>query len=99
MQFVWQGVFPALTTPFNQRDELDLVVFEKNINAQLEAGVHGLILAGSLGEASTLTMDEKQQLGEFTVSKLNKKVPVIMNIAEGSTSEAIHQAKAAKDWG
>ena len=46
---------PAVTTKFTKDDELDLVTFEKNINAQLEAGVNGIILGGTLGEASTLT--------------------------------------------
>ena len=51
----WKGIFPALTTPFTVNDELDLPMFEKNLYAQLNAGVHGVIIGGSLGEASTLT--------------------------------------------
>ena len=48
----WKGVFPALTTPFTASDEIDLVMFEKNLDAQVHAGVHGIIIGGSLGEAS-----------------------------------------------
>jgi 4-hydroxy-tetrahydrodipicolinate synthase len=58
----WQGVFPALTTPFTIDGKLDLHMFSKNLDAQIEAGVHGLIVGGSLGEASTIRPDEREQL-------------------------------------
>lgn len=51
---------PAVTTKFTDKDELDLDMFSVNIKAQLEAGVSGIILGGTLGEASTLTYDEKR---------------------------------------
>ncbi len=57
MKFDWKGVFPAVTTKFTANDELDLEAFDVNISAQLEAGVDGIILGGSLGEASVLTDD------------------------------------------
>jgi 4-hydroxy-tetrahydrodipicolinate synthase len=97
--FEWKGVFPALLTPFTADDQVDLVMFEKNLDAQVEAGIHGIIIAGSLGEASTLTLAEKESLVKFSVSKLAGKIPVIMNIAEGATREAVLQAKLAKEWG
>ena len=58
MKFEWKGVFPAVTTKFTANDELDFDAFDLNLNAQLEAGVDGIILGGSLGEASTLTQEE-----------------------------------------
>ena len=96
MSFEWKGVFPALTTKFTASDELDLPLFEKNLNAQLAAGVEGIILGGTLGEASVLTTEEKEKLVKFAVEKVAAKVPVIINIAEGSTKEAIRQAELAK---
>lgn len=95
MNFEWKGVFPALTTKFTTDDKLDLALFEKNLNAQLAAGVHGVILGGTLGESSVLTNDEKFELVKFCVDKVNGKVPVVMNIAEGSTAEAVKQASHA----
>jgi 4-hydroxy-tetrahydrodipicolinate synthase len=97
--FEWKGVFPALLTPFTADDQVDLIMFEKNLDAQVEAGIHGIIIAGSLGEASTLTLAEKESLVKFSVLKLAGKIPVIMNIAEGATREAVLQAKLAKEWG
>ena len=99
MSFEWKGVFPALKTKFTTNDELDLPLFEKNLKAQLDAGVEGIILGGTLGEASVLTTDEKEKLVKFAVEKVAGKVPVVINIAEGSTKEAIRQGELAKMWG
>ena len=78
---MWNGVYPALTTKFTSDDKLDLKLFEKNLNAQLDAGVEGVILGGTLGEASVLTHEEKSELVKFTINRVAKKVPVILNIA------------------
>jgi 4-hydroxy-tetrahydrodipicolinate synthase len=95
----WKGVFPALTTKFTNDDALDLPLFAKNLQAQLEAGVHGVILGGTLGEASVLSVEEKETLLRFAVEQTAGKVPVVLNIAEGSTREAVKQAALAKEWG
>lgn len=99
MAVSWQGIFPALTTKFTADDKLDFSLFEKNLKAQLEAGVEGVILGGTLGEASVLSNEEKFELVRFTVQKVAGKVPVVMNIAEGSTCEAIKQAAEAEKCG
>ena len=99
MTIQWTGVYPALTTKFTSVDALDLPLFEKNLDAQLKAGVSGIILGGTLGEASVLTVDEKERLVKFAVEKIQDRIPVILNIAEGSTREAIQQAALAKAWG
>lgn len=62
MSIEWKGVMPAVTTKFTDDDRLDLIMFEKNIQAQLDAGVHGIVLGGTLGEASTLLDEEKENL-------------------------------------
>ena len=90
---------PAVTTKFTADDQLDLEMFSVNINAQLDAGVHGIILGGTLGEASTLTIDEKRILVEHTVDLVNGKVPVVINIAEQSTKDAILAAERAEEQG
>lgn len=99
MAFNWNGVFPALTTKFNSNDTLDFEAFAKNLHAQVEAGVDGVIIGGSLGEASTLSADEKESLVRFAVAELNGRIPVLLNIAEGATREAVQQAQQAADLG
>jgi dihydrodipicolinate synthase/N-acetylneuraminate lyase len=99
MTVKWKGVMPAVTTKFNDLDQLDLAAFEINIRAQIDAGVHGIILGGTLGEASTLTLEEKRILVRKTVSIVDRKVPVIINIAEQSTRSAVEMAKIAEEDG
>jgi 4-hydroxy-tetrahydrodipicolinate synthase len=99
MAIDWKGVFPALTTKFTSRDELDLKLFDKNLQFQLASGVDGIILGGSLGEASVLSFEEKEQLVKFAVGAVEDRVPVVLNIAEGSTREALQLADKAKAWG
>ena len=99
MTVIWKGVMPAVTTKFNDADQLDLEAFEVNIRAQIDSGVHGIILGGTLGEASTLTLEEKRILVKKTVSIADGKVPVIINIAEQSTRAAIEMARIAEEDG
>ncbi len=99
MSIEWKGVMPAVTTQFTANDELDLEMFKVNIQAQLEAGVHGIVLGGTLGEASTLSDEEGRKLTRETVAFVDGKVPVLMNIAEQTTKAAIALAKAAEEDG
>ncbi|MFA6277716.1 MAG: dihydrodipicolinate synthase family protein, partial [Pedobacter sp.] len=95
----WQGVYPALLTPFTENDTIDYPLFQKNLDAQLAAGVDGIIICGSLGEASTLTKEEKAEFLTYTVKAVNGKVPVIINVAEQITSVAIAMAQEAEHLG
>ncbi|HEY0109039.1 MAG TPA: dihydrodipicolinate synthase family protein [Fibrella sp.] len=92
----WEGVYPALLTPFTANDDVDLPLFEKNLHAQLDAGVHGFIIGGSLGEASTLGTDEKIALLHSALDVCESSVPVLVNIAEQATKQAIARAHEAE---
>ena len=91
----WEGVYPAMLTPFTKDDAIDFEMFKLNVNAQLDAGVDGLVVGGSLGEASTLLAEEKWELLRYCKTAMNRPVPVIVNIAEQSTKAAIQIAKDA----
>ena len=91
----WEGVYPAMLTPFTKDDTIDFEMFKLNVNAQLDAGVDGLVVGGSLGEASTLLAEEKWELLRYCKTAMNRPVPVIVNIAEQSTKAAIQLAKDA----
>ncbi len=99
MKFQWKGVFPAVTTKFTADDELDFEAFDLNLNAQIEAGVDGIILGGSLGEASTLTQEDKDALLKHTVAVAAGRVPILMNVAESTTKLAVAAAISARDNG
>jgi len=85
----WQGVYPALTTKFKPDYRLDVAAMEKHFAWQIERGVDGLIVCGSLGENSVLSVDEKLEVLRVGVRVSRGKVPVLMTIAEGSTAEGI----------
>ena len=97
--FKWEGVMPAITTQFDSEGSLSLKAFKNNLAHQIKAGVHGIILGGTLGEASTLTISEKESLLKTTLEQVEGKIPVIMNIAEQSTDQAIVSAKDAETNG
>lgn len=96
---IFKGVMPAVTTKFLESGELDLDLFKVNLQAQLQAGVHGIILGGTLGESSTLNQEEKRILVKETVSYVNAKVPVVLNIAESSTAAALLAVSHAEEDG
>ena len=98
-QLKWEGVYPAMLTPFKDDDTVDFEMFGKNINAQLAAGVSGLIIGGSLGEASTITPEEVKELLIYAKQASNPAVPVIATIAEQSTRQAVKVAQAAESNG
>ena len=95
----WQGVYPAMLTPFKADDTIDFDMFTLNLNAQLDAGIDGVVMGGSLGEASTLLNEEKTELLRHCKKTMNRPVPAIVTIAEQSTRAAIQVAHAAEKNG
>ncbi len=92
----WQGVYPAMLTPFNADDTIDFDMFKLNLNVQLEAGIDGIVMGGSLGEASTLLNEEKAELLRFAKKSMIRQVPAIVTIAEQSTRVAVALAQDAE---
>lgn len=93
MSIQWSGVFPAVTTKFHEDDSLDLQAMERHFQFQIDAGVHGLIVIGSLGENGVLTFDEKIEILKTAVAVSNGRVPVLATIAETTTREAVRLAE------
>ncbi len=98
-QFKWEGIYPAMLSPFDENGNLDFDMFGKNIEAQLDGGVHGLIIAGSLGEASVLSTEEKYDLLTYALKLVDGRVPVLLNIAENTTAAAIKVAQTSEELG
>ena len=95
----WKGIYPALTTKFTENYKIDIPSCIKNVEAQINAGIHGCVIAGSLGEASTLTQNEKIVILKEILNHVNGRIPVLMNIAEQSTAEAVQAAQNAQETG
>jgi len=95
----WAGVFPAVTTPFTSSQDLDLAALERHLQAQIQAGVHGLVVLGSLGENGTLAPDEKLEVVRTAVRVSDGRVPVLSAVAETTTRGACTFAGSAENAG
>ncbi|WET50196.1 dihydrodipicolinate synthase family protein [Chryseobacterium indologenes] len=95
----WEGIYPAVLTPFTKEGKIDFEMFAVNTEAQIKAGVHGIILAGTLGEASALETEEKFELLQYAKKITQGRVPVILNLSENTTKNAVNFAQKAKELG
>jgi len=98
-QFEWHGVYPTATTKFTSDDLLDIPEMERCFARLLAAGVHGLIVCGSLGEASTLEHRETIEVLRTALRATEGNIPVICTVAESSTRRAQALAEAAANEG
>jgi dihydrodipicolinate synthase/N-acetylneuraminate lyase len=95
----WKGVLPAITTPFNADGSVDHDFLASHAKILVGAGCSGIVPLGSLGEAATLSFDEKVAIIQTLVTAVEGKVPVVPGIAALSTAEAVKLAQAARDAG
>lgn len=95
----WHGIFPAITTKFHADESIDAEGTAKQIDFQIRNGIHGLVTAGSLGEASTLSLEEKLQVAKIALDASAGRVPVLANVSETSTREALRYIKGANELG
>ena len=95
----WQGVYPAVTTKFDENGNLDLPNFLRNIEFQIFKGISGIIIGGSLGESSVLTHAERLELVKSALERFGDQIDIILNIAEGSNRNAISLMKEAETLG
>jgi len=95
----FRGVLPALTTKLTPSQEVDLAGLAADVNFQIDAGVDAVIVCGSLGEASSLTRDEKLAISEAAIAAAAGRKPVILTIAEDSTRAAASLAAEASELG
>ncbi len=95
-----RGTYPAIVTPFvSAKGEIDYQSLKNLISYQHKAGVSGLVVAGSTGEAATLTDDEYRSLLEFVIKEVNGKLPIIAGINANSSRRAVQIAKEAEKLG
>ena len=94
----WQGVFPAITTPFQPDYSIDHAFLGKHVRTMLDAGCQGIVALGSLGEGQTLTKSEKLDILK-TCKQAAGRAPLVAGISALSTSEAAELARAAEAIG
>ena len=98
---MFEGVLPAIITPFKRNPAMDLDVqgLSQNIGFLLSCGVHGIVPCGSTGESATLTFAEHEKVMKVTVEKVNGRIPVLAGTGSNNTEEAVRLTKAAQDIG
>jgi len=98
---MFEGVLPAIITPFKRNSAMGLDVqgLEHNIGFLLSCGIHGIVPCGSTGESATLTFEEHEKVIEIAVDKVNGRIPVLAGTGSNNTAEAVRLTKAAKDIG
>ncbi len=93
------GAATALVTPFKSDGTLDICGLEKLIEFQIENGIHAIVLSGTTGEGSTLTLDEFSTLIAKGVEFAHGRIPIIAGTGSNNTKKAIDWSKAAKKCG
>jgi 4-hydroxy-tetrahydrodipicolinate synthase len=95
----WAGIFPAATTAFREDQSLDLEGSADHADALVRAGVHGLVVLGTVGENHSLEPSEKRHLLRAVVRAIDGRVPVLAGVAQASTAEACRMARDAQALG
>ncbi|WP_430388827.1 dihydrodipicolinate synthase family protein [Dyella sp. 20L07] len=96
---IWRGVIPAITTPFTADGQVDHAFLADHARTLIDSGCKGIVPLGSLGEAATLSFEEKLAVIRTLVKALDGRAPVIPGVAALSTDEAVRLAREAKAAG
>jgi 4-hydroxy-tetrahydrodipicolinate synthase len=89
----WHGVFPALTTQFRDDQTIDTESTARHLETLIAAGIHGVVLLGTVGENTTLEFEEKIQLVRELRSVVDRRIPVLSGVAETTTALAVRYAR------
>jgi 1-pyrroline-4-hydroxy-2-carboxylate deaminase len=95
----WRGVFPALTTQFRDDQSLDLEATARHLETMIAAGIHGVVLLGTVGENTALEYDEKLTVVREMLGVVRGRIPVLTGVAEYTTALASRYARGAEKLG
>jgi 4-hydroxy-tetrahydrodipicolinate synthase len=95
----WQGVIPAITTPFKPDFSVDADLLVKQVNALVQAGCTGIVALGSLGEGGSLTLDEKKAVLRLCKEALKGRASLVAGVAALTTDEACRLAELGREQG
>ena len=93
------GIIPAVTTPFDASGAVDTAALANNVGALLDAGIHGIVATGTMGEAGSLSNDERGTVVRAVIEAAGGRVPVIVGVSAGTPAAAIAFAADAAEAG
>ena len=99
MNVTWKGVFPALTTQFAADQSLDLGATARHLETLIAAGIHGIVLLGTVGENTALEPQEKLEVLREMKRVARGRIPVLSGVAECTTALACRFAREAEKIG
>src|ERR1035438_2775183 len=99
MKVTWKGVFPAITTQFKQDQSLDLAATAKHLEAMIQAGIHGVVFLGTVGENTALEYEEKLTILREMKGVVRGRIPMLTGVAEYTTALACRLARDAETIG
>ena len=99
MKVNWRGVFPAITTQFRPDQSLDLAATAKHLETMIQAGIHGVVLLGTVGENTALEYQEKLEVLRELKQVVRGRIPVLTGVAEYTTALGCRYAKDAEKIG
>lgn len=97
-KIIFKGCGTAIVTPFNENG-VDFEEFKKLIEFQIENKVDSIIVCGTTGESSTMTLDERKETIKFAVKTVNGRIPVVAGTGGNCTSQVIEFTKWAESAG
>ena len=95
----WSGIYPAVTTQFEKDGSLNIEATQREVDALIKAGVHGLIMLGTVGENCSLLPEEKRKVLSATKEVVKGRVPIVSGVAEYTTALGCQYAKDAEKIG
>ncbi len=97
-KILFKGCGTAIATPFTE-DGINFGEFEKLVEYQISEGIDAIIVCGTTGESSTMSLEEKKSLIKFAIEIIDKRVPVIIGTGSNNTSASIELSKYAENMG
>ena len=95
---LFRGCGTAIATPFTE-DNINLTEFAKLVEYQINEGIDAIIVCGTTGESSTMTLEEKKTLIKFSVELIDKRVPLIVGAGSNNTATSIEMSQYAESVG
>lgn len=89
----FKGLGVALITPFTKEGNVDFVALRRLFDYQLSNGVDFICILGTTAETPTLSVEERQQIKELAVEKVNGQVPILMGCGGNNTAGIVEQIK------
>lgn len=87
---ILRGTGVAIITPFKADGSVDFAALEKVIEFNINNGVNYIVTLGTTGETPTLTKEEKKEIVQFTIEKINNRVPIVLGVGGNNTKEVIN---------